>query len=209
MDSLTASIWKFLIATLGAGLFGSISLAIVFGAMTGDHEPQQPTRQYETVSETSRQVEDQADQRAHERVRCAGVMCAPRYSPDGHEVTRIWEDGGASYEGSAYYFDAEDQLFDRLPEPAPAPVEPAPVEHPQVDSGRTPVGAPQSERQPQEDEAGWSCMTNGNRICGPGSGAPAGCYRDGELVIPWTRYDLDQYGNPSSDPLWAQLKSPC
>jgi hypothetical protein len=63
----------------------------------------------------------------------------------------------------------------------------------------------------QEDDPSWSCARSGNRICGPGNpmGAPAGCYRDGHLVVPWTRFELDQYGNPSSDPLWAQIKSPC
>lgn len=63
----------------------------------------------------------------------------------------------------------------------------------------------------QEDEAGWNCARNGNRICGPGNseGATPGCYRDGHLVISWTRFELDQYGNPSNDPLWGQLEAPC
>lgn len=40
----------------------------------------------------------------------------------------------------------------------------------------------------QEDEAGWSCVAGGNRICGPGNaeGKPAGCYGDGgAMVAPW------------------------
>lgn len=55
-----------------------------------------------------------------------------------------------------------------------------------------------------EDDPGWNCTTQGNRICGPGSGHPAGCYSGGVLVIPWTNYT-----SPRSDPLWAQVKSPC
>jgi len=41
---------------------------------------------------------------------------------------------------------------------------------------------------PQEDDPGWSCVTDGNRICGPGNpdGVPPGCYDDGGmLVAPW------------------------
>ena len=40
----------------------------------------------------------------------------------------------------------------------------------------------------EEDDPGWSCITDGNRICGPGNpdGVPAGCYDDaGMLVAPW------------------------
>lgn len=38
---------------------------------------------------------------------------------------------------------------------------------------------------PQEDEPGWSCVDDGNRICGPGNtnGAPAGCYDDGGVLV--------------------------
>lgn len=41
---------------------------------------------------------------------------------------------------------------------------------------------------PMEDEPGWSCVDNGNHICGPGNanGAPAGCYdTGGVMVAPW------------------------
>jgi uncharacterized low-complexity protein len=57
-----------------------------------------------------------------------------------------------------------------------------------------------------EGQRGFSCALHGNRVCGPKNkqGAAAGCYRDGVLVIPWTRYDV-----PSADPLWAQLTPPC
>jgi len=40
----------------------------------------------------------------------------------------------------------------------------------------------------EEDSPAWSCVDDGNRICGPGNaqGAPAGCYDDGGvLVAPW------------------------
>lgn len=39
-----------------------------------------------------------------------------------------------------------------------------------------------------EDDPAWSCIENGNRICGPGNtnGVPAGCYNDlGALVSAW------------------------
>ena len=39
-----------------------------------------------------------------------------------------------------------------------------------------------------EDSPSWSCVDDGNRICGPGNanGVPAGCYDDGGvLVAPW------------------------
>jgi hypothetical protein len=39
-----------------------------------------------------------------------------------------------------------------------------------------------------EDESGWSCVDNGNRICGPGNpqGAPAGRYDEGGVLVdPW------------------------
>lgn len=43
----------------------------------------------------------------------------------------------------------------------------------------------------QEDSPAWSCVDDGNRICGPGNsnGAPAGCYDDGGvLVATWPCY---------------------
>ena len=39
-----------------------------------------------------------------------------------------------------------------------------------------------------EDSDQWSCVDDGNRICGPGNadGAPAGCYNDGGVMVaPW------------------------
>lgn len=41
---------------------------------------------------------------------------------------------------------------------------------------------------PNEDEPGWNCAIQGNRMCGPGnsSGLQPGCYNDlGQLVAPW------------------------
>lgn len=57
-----------------------------------------------------------------------------------------------------------------------------------------------------EDSAAWSCTRNGNHVCGPGNpqGAPAGCYRAGQLVIPWSNY-----ANPKADQLYAQQRPPC
>lgn len=64
---------------------------------------------------------------------------------------------------------------------------------------------------PEEDSVGWSCAAGGNHTCGPDNpeGAAAGCYRDGVLVVAWTRYDRDEYGNPSHDPLWARSAPAC
>lgn len=38
---------------------------------------------------------------------------------------------------------------------------------------------------PNEDEPGWSCVDDGNRICGPGNpeGKPAGQYDEGGVLI--------------------------
>jgi hypothetical protein len=37
----------------------------------------------------------------------------------------------------------------------------------------------------QEDQPCWSCVDDGNRICGPGNaqGAPAGCYDEGGVLV--------------------------
>jgi hypothetical protein len=55
-----------------------------------------------------------------------------------------------------------------------------------------------------EDDPGFDCRTQGNRICGPGLAIPAGCYRGGVRVIAWSNYS-----HPQLDPLWGQVKSPC
>lgn len=206
MDQLTASIWRFLIATLAAGIFGTISLAIVFGG-NDDPAPASPIG-YDTASETTRQLDvvvatEPVEYVDPEPVTCAGRTCVPRYSPDGYLATDVWEDGSAGYGDSAYYFDAEGRSFEHLRQEAPAPSEQAGESR---QDERASTGATDA---PQEDDPSWSCMRNGNRICGPSSGPEPGCYRNGELVIPWTRYDLDEYGNPSRDPLWAQLEAPC
>jgi hypothetical protein len=75
--------------------------------------------------------------------------------------------------------------------------------HDQPDA-RTPTA--QIRAASQEDSTGWNCTTMGNHVCGPTNteGLRAGCYDDGVLVIPWTRYD-----NPKADPLYGRLTSPC
>lgn len=48
--------------------------------------------------------------------------------------------------------------------------------------------APAPMQQVQEDDPGWDCTRNGNRICGPANaqGAVPGCYQaTGDLVAPW------------------------
>jgi hypothetical protein len=50
------------------------------------------------------------------------------------------------------------------------------------------ITAPVASAAPMEDEPGFSCVDDGNKICGPGNeqGVPAGRYDvDGVLVDPW------------------------
>lgn len=44
---------------------------------------------------------------------------------------------------------------------------------------------PAAHAAPQEDEPGWSCVDDGNRVCGPGNSnhVPAGCYDDGGVRV--------------------------
>lgn len=37
--------------------------------------------------------------------------CVPKFAPDGVKVTRVWEDGSGTYEGSEWYFDPERSGF--------------------------------------------------------------------------------------------------
>lgn len=41
-----------------------------------------------------------------------------------------------------------------------------------------------SAAQPLEDEPAWSCVDDGNRVCGPNNAnhVPAGCYDDGGVL---------------------------
>lgn len=38
---------------------------------------------------------------------------------------------------------------------------------------------------PLEDEQGWSCVDDGNHVCGPDNaeGKPAACYDDGGVIV--------------------------
>lgn len=38
---------------------------------------------------------------------------------------------------------------------------------------------------PNEDEGGWSCVDDGNHVCGPGNaeGKPAACYDEGGVIV--------------------------
>jgi hypothetical protein len=53
-------------------------------------------------------------------------------------------------------------------------------------AGVTGVGTAQA-HPGHEDEPGWDCTVDGNRVCGPGNanGVAPGCYADGALVTPW------------------------
>lgn len=41
------------------------------------------------------------------------------------------------------------------------------------------------QQQPEEDSPEWSCVDDGNRVCGPGNsnGALAGCYDEGGVLV--------------------------
>lgn len=57
-----------------------------------------------------------------------------------------------------------------------------------VPTGAAITAANENHAAPAEDEPGFSCVDDGNRICGPGNaeGKPAGCYdTGGVLVAPW------------------------
>lgn len=47
------------------------------------------------------------------------------------------------------------------------------------------AGHPADLPQVQEDDPGWSCVDDGNRICGPNNpeGKPAACYDDGGVIV--------------------------
>ena len=45
---------------------------------------------------------------------------------------------------------------------------------------------PEASGAPQEDDPGWSCVDQGNRVCGPLSddyGHTPGCYDDGGVLV--------------------------
>lgn len=48
------------------------------------------------------------------------------------------------------------------------------------------LASPDAKADPvQEDQPGWSCVDDGNHMCGPGNanGVPAGCYDDGGVLV--------------------------
>lgn len=51
----------------------------------------------------------------------------------------------------------------------------------------------------QEDDPGWDCRVDGDRVCGPTNvqGVPAGLYAGGQLVAPW---EPAWYGHPELVP---------
>lgn len=48
-----------------------------------------------------------------------------------------------------------------------------------------PLIAPANATTINEDDPGWSCVDDGNRICGPGNaeGKPAACYDEGGVIV--------------------------
>lgn len=65
------------------------------------------------------------------------------------------------------------------------------------------VLAPTANAVPTEDSPQWSCVDDGNHICGPGNveGKPAACYDDGGVLFaawpckPWAPSDGYRHGD--------------
>lgn len=55
--------------------------------------------------------------------------------------------------------------------------------------------------QINEDDPGWSCVDDGNRICGPGNseGKPAGCYDEGGVLVTAWPCHVVSIGNGQTD----------
>lgn len=75
--------------------------------------------------------------------------------------------------------------------------------------GLAACNAPEASASPLEDEPGFSCVDDGNRVCGPGNGqAPAGCYDDGGVLVavwpctPWQPSDGYRHGDGS----WTEVQ---
>ena len=73
------------------------------------------------------------------------------------------------------------------------------------------VYAPEGSASPQEDDPGWSCVDDGNRVCGPQSddwGHTPGCYDDGGVLValwPCEAWKLsDGYRHPDGTITWPE-----
>jgi hypothetical protein len=67
------------------------------------------------------------------------------------------------------------------------------------------TGHAQALSEPLEDQPGWSCVDDGNRVCGPGNanGAPAGCYDDGGVLIAVWPCTPHEGTGAAPGPLWS------
>jgi hypothetical protein len=75
--------------------------------------------------------------------------------------------------------------FGFLVSPHEPPAHAAPA---RVDVYAYEVGDDNGDGVVMEDESGWSCVDDGNKVCGPGNpqGVPAGRYDEGGVLIdPW------------------------
>lgn len=70
--------------------------------------------------------------------------------------------------------------------------------------------APHAKASPLEDEPGYSCVDQGNRVCGPNNsnGVPAGCYDDGGVL--WKAWPCDPWkpsdGYVHGDGSWTEVQ---
>lgn len=113
MNEIEGTIWKFLIAVLGAGVFPTIWLAMLFGGGSDEVSaaPARPTYQHEAASAASRQVNDTPS-------------VAPRTIPNQVDLER-------------------EVARQEMPPPVV---------------------------EPEEDEPGWDCARQGNKVCGTDTG---------------------------------------
>jgi hypothetical protein len=61
--------------------------------------------------------------------------------------------------------------------------------------------APTAAASPYEDEPGWSCVDDGNRVCGPGNpeGKPAACYDEGGVIVAlWPCHSVSAAGGSNA-----------
>jgi hypothetical protein len=56
----------------------------------------------------------------------------------------------------------------------------------------------------EEDEPGWSCVDDGNRVCGPNNteGKPAACYADGGVIV--ALWPCSAWTPEASDASWGK-----
>jgi hypothetical protein len=68
-------------------------------------------------------------------------------------------------------------------------------------AGVVAMAPPTAAASPYEDEPGWSCVDDGNRVCGPGNpeGKPAACYDEGGVIVAlWPCHSVSAAGGSNA-----------